>query len=446
MKFFRSGWFHLLLTSWALMNRLPAQVGPLVSPVTAQTVSSDPQQKNEPTVPSDTNGAATAGDLVTATKWGFVIPGVVNLEELSGTGVLFGAAASQGYGWLQGGTSTNNEEGYLSVVQPYAALFQTGHRHKFLLEYSPTVDLYNRHQWDGNVLQRGSIKGFNLLSERWSWNYSIFGTYGLEYLRELSGFAVGEYPGWLTFSVPSDTRLLASASTGLSFRRKPRQEFSFILNDAYSAVIQGPHYDVGSARVQATDYFGRNSNWYTYAQAHRYTDQPGCTRIGAGGGFAWNASSSTTLSLEAGPEYGSGRCVERLTGTFSGTLAQHLFSPRTVLYLRATRDLAEPYLLQNSWTDVFSAKLWQKTSQSTNFDAGAAYVRGSSLPGESVSRYRGFLAFSEFRWRLSNSFDFVGSYRYFKRDLTNPGFDDRHSWVFGSIVWHPLFRGMGRSN
>jgi hypothetical protein len=126
-------------------------------------------------------------------------------------------------------------------------------------------------------------------------------------------------------------------------------------------------------------------------------------------------------------------------------------TPRTRLYLTAARDLIEPYLLQSRWTDIFSARLERKISQTTSFAAGAAYARSSDLPGTQVSRYRGFQALSEFTWRMSESVKLVASYRYFKRDFnfaqdfTQPSFEARNSWVFLSLVWHPSSRSERRA-
>jgi hypothetical protein len=428
--------FYLLLTLGTLSSQMSTQVGGLPHPEWGQKEASLGGQPNE-NENDPSGGAPPAGEMIGNSGMVFVIPGVINLEGLSGSGVLFGGGVSQGYGWIHG--QANDPQGSISVVQPYVGSFQTGHRHKVLIEYSPTVDLFNHGQWDGSVLHRAGIRGSDTLSERWGWTFSTYATNGLEYLRELDGLAIGQYPGWMTFSVPSNTMLLASGVTGLTFRRTLRQEFSFTLSDTYSYERHGRHYDAGSSRAQMTNYLTQNSNWHVYAQANRYSNQPGCTRVGAGAGLVWRANAATTLSLEGGPEYGSGRCFNHLSANFSGSLVQR-FSPRTALDLTAARDLVEPYLLQSRWTDVFSAKLWLKTSQSTEAAIGSAYARSSDLPGEMVSRYRGLLFFSEFHWRLSDSFGLIGTYRYFKRDVGSIGFEDRHSWVFCSIVWHPVSR------
>lgn len=430
----------------------------LAIPVAAQEVTSltpDSMQSQDIGSPDAQIGTASSGKNEDTQSTGMVlgIPGFVNLEELSGTQIFFGGAASQGYGWLRT-RSQGDPSGALSVMQPYAGISNGGYRHAILLEYSPTVDLVNGRRWDGSVLQRASLRAFDRLSRRWAWDFSGYLTDGQEYLRELNGFSTGQYPGWLTFSTPTDRRLAASGSTGLFWRRKPVQEVSFTFSDTYGYSLGGPHHDAGSARAQITNYFGRNSTWYAYAQGHRYSNQPGCTRFGTGGGFKWNVSASTSVSLEAGPEFGSGPCASHLSGNFGGSLAQHL-APRTILYIRASRDLVEPYLLQSKFTDIFSVKVWQKTSQNTDIAAGSGYARSSSFPGGRVSPYHGLLLFSEFHWRLSDSLGLVGSYRYFTRSLAAPNlvesgfpgpvFKDRHSWLFCSIVWHPFSRGMHRS-
>jgi hypothetical protein len=303
-----------------------------------------------------------------------------------------------------------------------------------LLEYSPTIDLYSSHQWNGNVLQRGGIRGFYDLSRQWRLNFSSYTTYGLEYLRELNGVEIGAYPGWLTFLQPTSTVLVASGDGGLTWRRKPLQEFSLIVSSSYSSVNNGPNYDAVLARVQMTNFSGHDSKWYLYGQANHHSNEPGCNRVGAGGGFERKVTASTRIALEAGPQYGEGACVARWTVGFDGTVSQRL-TPRTVLYVGASRHLIEPYLLQSRWTDIYSGRLRQKTSQNTRVDIGAGYTRSSELPGRTGSHYSGLLLFSEFRWFLSDNLSFIGSYRYAKRDVPST-FDTRYSWVVGSLVWH----------
>ena len=434
----------------AISSQLPAQVGSFAgakgerAQASSSASAADSNVAGSNTGQDPSNGPPPAGVLVSTGGMSFVVPGVVNLEELSGTGILFGAGVSEGYGQVHTEGIEAYPSGSISLLEPFVGLFQTGYRHKLMLEYSPTIDLVNQDKWDGSVLQRVGIGGSTNLSEHLRWLFSGYTTYGSEYLRELGGVAIGSYPGWLTFSQPTDTRLIASAATGFSWQQSVRREFSFLVSDTYSSLRNGPDYDAGTARIQMNNYLARNSNWYVYAQANRYSNQPGCVRSGGGAGFLWRATSSTQLALEAGPEFGNSPCVNHVTSNFAGSLVQH-FSPRTIFFASASRDLIEPYLLQSRWTDLYSAKLWQKTTHSTDLAAGSGYVRSGDVPGESVPVYRGFLLFSEFNWRLTDTLSLTGSYRYYKRDLANPTLIDRHSWVFCSLVWHPLSRNVRRS-
>jgi len=372
------------------------------------------------------------------------VPGVIALGDLNGAGLVFGAGVSGGYGNTTGNT-LGDPSGYISVVQPYAGIFQTRPRHKVLAEYSPTIDLYNQDKWDGDVLQRGGIRAFDDLSRTWRWVFAGYATSGTEYLRELSGLGMGLYPGWLTMTQPSHAVFASTATTGLHWRSGPRQEFSFTGSDTYNSVRDGPHYDAGFARVQMTNFFGHGSEWYVLGQASRFSNQPDCTRIEPGVGLVFHINAPTTLAVEGAPLFGTGDCVIRLTSDFSGSLIERI-TPKTYIYLGAGRDLIEPYLLQSKWTDVFFAKLHRRTSQNTSFAMGVGYAQSSDLPDAQLSRYRGFQAFSEFNWRLSESLKLVASYRYFKRDFnfahdfTEPSFDARNSWVFLSLVWHPSSR------
>jgi hypothetical protein len=434
MKFRCGRLLYLLLAASILVSRMPAQdtasFGPQVhGPSAAESSSAAPEPSNLG-YPAD----SFSPDAV------LVIPGIDNLSDLSGTGVVFGAGVSEGYGWTDKGQNletTGSISGTVSVAQPFVGVFHSGRRESLLLEYSPTIDLFSSHEWNGNILQRGGLRGYFDLSRRWRFSFSSYSTYGLEYLRELDGIEIGAYPGWLTFLEPSKTVLVASVSTGLTFRRKPLQELSLIVNSSYSAIKNGPNYDAISARAQVSNFFGRDAKWYLYAQTNHHSNEPGCNRAGVGAGFDKYVTSSTRLALEAGPEYGEGTCTARWTGSFNGTIAQRV-TPRTELYFSASRHLIEPYLLQSRWTDVFSGRLRQKTTRNTRVDFGAGYTQSSDIPEDmgAQAHYTGLLLFSEFHWLLSDSLTFVGSYRYAKRDLPS-GVDNHYSWVVASLVWHP---------
>ena len=444
MSFFHNRILLIVLIMSSLVSWLPAQNTNLVPSTLGPDVA-----VTQSSAGAGQNGSSSAG-------WGFSdwptwgIPGVAPLGDLDGAGVLFGAGISEGYGHVDSNIP-GEATGSISVVQPYAGVFQTGPRHKLLLEYSPTIDLYERGDFNGSVLERGSIRAYDDLSRRLRWVFAGNTTSGSEYLRELSGLGMGEYPGWLTFTIPSEQVLLTSAETGLHWRSKPRQEFSLTFGDTYSSVRNGPEYDSALARLQMTNSFGRDSNWFAFGQADRFSNQPGCTRIEPGAGFVIHFPTKTTLALEGGPEIANGPCVVRLTSNFSGKLDQKI-TRKITLYLSAGRDLVEPYLLQSRWTDIFSGKIGAKTSRSTMLSVGAAYARSSDLPDTQLTRYRGFQAYSEFSWHLSDTVKFIASYRYFKRDfnLANPSLtpsnEDRNSWAFVSLVWHPASRSMRRGN
>jgi len=451
----RRGFLHVVLWVMVLVRQMPAQAGNPFNGEHGPAGYSNPAAAGE----GNSSGSNASGNSSAPSQEGYipaqplftdwpvlVIPGVADLGDLSGTGVVVGAGISGGYGHVSD-NSLGNPSGAVSVAQPYVGLFHAGYRDKVFAEYSPTIDLYNKDRWDGTVLQAGGIRGYDDLTRRLRWVFSGYTTYGTEYVRELQGLAIGEYPNWLTFAAPSEKVFAASLSTGLHWRPKPLQELSVSVGDSYSSIRagsvdnNGAHYNADTVRGQFTNYFGRQSSWWAYGQAARYSDQSGCTRVGWGGGFAWNITSNTGFSLEGGPEYGNGTCVVRWTGNFGGSFS-HRFTPGTVLFVSAIRDLVEPHLLDSRWTDIFSAKLWQKTSRNTSIAAGAAYERSSDLPGATMTHYRATLFFSEFHWRLSDNLSLASGYRYFKRDFRSPGFEGHDSWVFCSIVWHPMSRGM----
>ena len=443
MTFLRSRVLQLFLVAGIFIGQSQAQVADVVDS------GEGPNPAADGSAGGSSGGAPSSGGWEFSESPALVVPGVIALRGLSGAGLVLGTGLSGGYGQISSSTP-GDASGFIAVAQPYAGLFQTGPRHKVLLEYSPTINFYNNDRWEGGVLQRAGFRGFTDLSRRWRWVFAADGTSGTEYLRELSGLGMGLYPGWLTFTAPSNVVRAASAITGLHWRRKPLQEFSFTVANFYSSVKDGPHYDAGLARLQMTNYFGRDANWYVFTEGIRYSNQPNCTRIVSGAGISVHFNTGTMLGLEGAPVYGTGDCTAQWTAGFSGRIVQRI-TPKTFFYLTAGRDLMEPYLLQSRWTDIFSARFAQGLSRNTRVSLGAGYAVSSDLPDSQLARYRGFQATSEFNWRLAEGLKLVATYRYFKRDFNyaygdDTSFHGRNSWAFLSLVWHPMIRRMGRSD
>ena len=398
------------------------------------------QRADSPFAADMDGGGATAPDSVTpptssdsnSVDMGFDIPGIVALR-LKGKGLAIGAAASEAYGWARSGGAESS--GAASILQPYMALYDAGQRTKFMLQYSPTIDLYSDQQWDGRILHRGILNFGHLLTQRWAWYFTARATEGPEALGDIENLAIVEPLGYQLFALPTRTLLAVKASTSLTFRRKPRQEFAIRANDYYSEIQQGPRNDAVSVRVQMTNGFGSNSDWFSYVQAHRYLSQD-CTRVGMGNGFGVGIGPGLRFVAEGGPEIGVGNCVIRVSATFRGYLF-YRFSPTTLFVAGASRELTEPYLMQSRWFDDYSARVQQRVSRSTLFGVGGSYVRSADLEGATYPNFHGFMFFSRLRWRVTSSLSLVGSYQIFDREAAAPGFPDRRSWGIFSFIWHP---------
>src|SRR5215469_1794860 len=146
MTLFRSRFLPLLIAVGTLLSPMRAQVGGLADPDWGRTEAHSTSTENG--ADSKEEGAPPAAGLIATDGMVFIIPGVINLEDLSGSGILFGAGLSQGYGSVHS-TVQGDAKGAVTVASPYIGFYQSGHVHKVLLEYSPTIDLFNHSRYDG---------------------------------------------------------------------------------------------------------------------------------------------------------------------------------------------------------------------------------------------------------------------------------------------------------
>jgi len=357
------------------------------------------------------------------------VPGLVGLTALEGNGLVYGAEASQGYGW-QHNSDQPKTNGSELVLQPFAGFFHAGHRGHFILAYHPTISLLTDENWDGRVLQRAGFNSGYLLTRRWSWFLSGRSIYGPEVLQELGLLSLG-VPN---YALPSYINFMFSGSTGLVWRRQSQQQLSLTVADNYTRIQHGPTYDTTLARAQFRDGFGRDSNWFAYAQATRYSTLPDCTRIGFGGGFGIAVGGNTRFGAEAGPEYSAGKCITPVSAVFGGFM-HHRFSSWTAITLRAKRDLGDATVFDSRYVDGYSAMFQQKTSRASYLDLGATYLRSAGTPNVPLSHYRGVLFSARYHYRLSSHVSVFSSFQYFRRQGEG-ALPDRRTWVFLTLLWH----------
>jgi hypothetical protein len=258
--------------------------------------------------------------------------------------------------------------------------------------------------------------------------------------------AIGDAPalaGPETLVVRSPTQtattLGAYGSTGLSWQRTNRQQFSLRFSHAESSFLNGNPQgnDIASARMLASGQLTPLSTLITYGQVHHYFQDTGCTFYGGGIGIWHSMSRSTNWELEGGPEFGSRGCGQRLGLNFTGTLRSRI-SQRMSLAADGGRDLSASYITGSRWADYIEGAAIQQTSARTSVAMSAGYLRttGEFRPG---STYSGYFVSPQFRWQLNRYWNVLASYRYFqanqKSGVGSGG--TAVNWIYLTLQWRP---------
>ena len=235
------------------------------------------------------------------------------------------------------------------------------------------------------------------------------------------------------------TTLGAYGSTGLSWQRTNRQQFSLRFSHAESSFLNGNPQgnDILSARMLASRQLTPLSTLITYGQVHHYLQDNGCTFYGSGVGLWHSMSRSTNWELEGGPEYGSRGCGERLGLNFTGTLRSRV-SQRMSLAADGGRDLSSSYIAGSRWADYVEGAAIRQTSARTSVAMSAGYLRtvGEFRPN---STYSGYFVSPQFRWRLNRYWNVLASYRYFQANDKSGVSGGRIAvhWVYLTLQWRP---------
>lgn len=325
------------------------------------------------------------------------------------------------------------------------------------------------------------------LSRRWSWDFSLGLGYGADIARSFlfedercEGGAcpqrVTAEQGYLKMEDPSgdgssiaaaaaaspmlgdvpalprpDTLVVRSVtstamtlglygSTGLSWRRSSRQQFSLRFSHGESAFLNGnpQSNDMASAKAVASQDLSPLTMLSAYGQVHHYFQDNGCTFYGSGVGIWHSLNEKTYFSAEAGPEYGDHSCNQRLGLNFSGAVRSRV-TRRMSLAAAGGRDLSAYYIAGNRWANYAQGSAMQRTGASTSVSLTAGYLSSEDEFRKS-STYSGYYVSPQLRWQINRQWDLLASYRYFQSNSQSSALGSRGfavNWFYLTLQWLP---------
>jgi hypothetical protein len=331
--------------------------------------------------------------------------------------------------------------------------------------FSSAVALSRRWLWDSSVGLQYGAEAVRLFSadpqscedracpERMTaeqgyfklWEPSINADAGSSSTLDAQG--VGDMPGLarpeslVVRSVTHTSMTLgAYGSTGLTWWRTRGQLFSVRFSHAGNSFLDGniEGNNAASARVTASRQLMRLTTLSTYGQVHDYLQDNGCTSYGSGMGIWHTMSQRTSWGAEAGPEYGSRACGQRLGANFYGKLRSRI-SRRASLAVDGGRDLSAFYMAGSRWANYVEGAVIQRTGDSSFFTLSAGYLSSAAefRPG---STYSGYFLSPQFRWQMNRSWDLLASYRYFHSTSEGNGVGGGSyavNWIYLTLRWHP---------
>lgn len=227
-----------------------------------------------------------------------------------------------------------------------------------------------------------------------------------------------------------------SGFTGLRWERTRIETLGFTVGDSYSMLDD---YNVASARLQGSELVNRTTTVTSYGQVHQYEgDDFHCITYGVGAGAAHQFGRSTLISGEAGPEYGSRSCGQRLGLYFEGSVVTR-FSEKTTGSINAGRDLDAVYLDGNRWFDTFLARFDTRLDRNVFAGLSGGYFHTGG-PLSATSSFSGFTFSPQIRWQINPNLNLIGSYHYYERSLTptlDSGSTLNRGFIIITLSWHP---------
>lgn len=240
----------------------------------------------------------------------------------------------------------------------------------------------------------------------------------------------------------TSAQFAVSGQVGLVWQRTKSQEFSLQVGRVYSTVpgesalpSRSPATNVSMARGQIGELLTPTLDLFGYSQAHQIESGTySCTVTGGGLGFQKQYGPLTTLSGEAGPEYGSPGCNSRLGVSYSFGF-QHVLSRISVFNVAATRGVDTFYAPGNTWVTSINGGIGQTISSNTSFDVNGGYLQGSHS-FNSEARYSGFFFTPRFLWRITDSSSLSTQYGHLSSARGSASSIAR-DWISLGLLWHP---------
>jgi hypothetical protein len=411
----------------------------LVTPTLAQTADEQPAKgREEPTSPVHQESPLFASDY----------------KPL----LMYGASATVDSVFP---SSSSSSQFYTLLRSSFAVDVPIG-RFRMVLRSSPLVGY--QHPGDSTLSANGFVDpsfdaGINL-THRVKLYFSGGVQYGSEVIRLFGqssqdcgtlcpvSLSSGLKPGALPGALPSPDAAVVSSLTrnvlegyGLSSLRwslTRRQEVVFTTSHAYTS-SESYSANVTSGRVGLNYDLTPLSTLTSYAQVHHeFSDAFECVSYGTGLGFTQHLWHGTEWSAEAGPEFGSRGCRQRVAANFAGYFRQAL-PLKSTLYLGATRTQDTFYLAGSRWVDTARAGLRTKSSVNSSVELQGSFVRNAWSNGATLS-YSGFLISPEFRWKAGKDTQVTVAYGHFHRTEVAGGINTpklNRDWITLMLTWSP---------
>jgi len=230
-----------------------------------------------------------------------------------------------------------------------------------------------------------------------------------------------------------DARVFSLARWQLS----RRQELIFRAEHTYISTADISSNNVVSGETEINYGITPVSTLIAYSQVHHFfSDRYDCTSYGAGAGLNQRSSQMTRWGIQAGPEYGSRGCDQRLALAFSGFVRREL-SRNMALTFSAGRDQGASYIGGDNWTDSASVALRKRFSSRSWAELEGIYLH-SGKDTSSALAYSGYLISPTISLTTNEHVNLVLAYSHLhstesRFGKAQPGFD--RDWMSLVLAW-----------
>jgi hypothetical protein len=420
-----------------LARSLPAQV-----PATSVSPTESVRMEPSPLEPStnETNTIETSKIEPSPIATSFSASPLIAMGADIPSHIFIGATLITGWDSNPANVSPNTAgaSGF-ATLNPFIEFVTNAGRVKSVVQYRSINTSYgSQYAWQNmNVLSASVLVD---VTERFSWDLNVMGSYGLDSVRFLGsdqtaniGGVAGTGAGPSTYLQNAGTVTHGNANFGVRYRRSVRDSVEVHMGNSYNSYsgLNTISKNTNAGLIFSRD-LSQDLGIYTYLRDSYYYGYIHCSSYGAGAGLRWRSTEKTEINLSGGPQVNTAACGSQQGFSYTASIGTQL-SGSSQVYLLASRAPTTADISLGVWQKSISAGYQRRVTPRAQAVLNLSYVSNEAMA--TLPAFHGTSV--DFRYQVEFSTSLQGIYNFRGYFSTSDGNQLSRSVATFTLKWTP---------